>query len=81
MAVHLKPDSTGKVYFIVTCDACRRVFTCYDQACYSFESLRTEAVFAGWDAPARPEQRCFCPDCLNLRSRGSDGRQHAGKTG
>jgi hypothetical protein len=64
VAVQLRLDRTGRVYFTLTCDACQDVFTCYDDACYSFESLRTEAMFAGWDAPARPEQRYLCPNCL-----------------
>jgi hypothetical protein len=64
MALHLNLDHQGRVYFALSCDGCGAVFTCYDDGCYSFASLRTEAVFAGWDAGQRPEQTHRCPSCL-----------------
>jgi hypothetical protein len=64
VAVQLRFDSNGTVYFSLTCDSCHKVFTCYDNACYNFESLRTEATFAGWDTPPRPEHRKSCPGCF-----------------
>jgi hypothetical protein len=64
MALHLNLDHQGRVYFALSCDGCGAVFTCYDDGCYSFASLRTEAVFAGWDARQRPEQTHRCPSCL-----------------
>src|SRR5438046_10107642 len=64
MALHLNLDHQGRVYFALSCDGCGAMFTCYDDGCYSFASLRTEAVFAGWDAGQRPEQTHRCPSCL-----------------
>jgi hypothetical protein len=64
MALHVNLDHQGRVYFALSCDGCGAVFTCYDDGCYSFASLRTEAVFAGWDAGQRPEQTHRCPSCL-----------------
>jgi hypothetical protein len=64
MALHLNLDHHARVYFALSCDGCSAVFTCYDDGCYSFASLRTEAVIAGWDAGQRPEQTHRCPSCL-----------------
>lgn len=64
MALHLNLDHQGRIYYALSCDACGAMFTCYDDGCYSFASLRTEAVFAGWDAGTRPEQTHHCPSCL-----------------
>jgi hypothetical protein len=64
MALHRNLDHQGKVYFALSCDGCGATFTCYDDGCYSFASLRTEAVFVGWDAGQRPEQTHYCPSCV-----------------
>ena len=64
MALHLNLDHQDRVYFGLSCDGCGAMFTCYDDGCYSFASLRAEAVFAGWDAGARPEHPHHCPSCL-----------------
>src|SRR5690242_13086737 len=64
MALHLNLDHQGRVYFALSCDGCGAVFTCYDDGCYRFASLRMEAVFAGWDVGQRPEQTHRCPSCL-----------------
>jgi hypothetical protein len=50
MALHLHLDHAGRVYFALSCNGCGRAFSCYDDACYSFTSLRSTALFAGWDA-------------------------------
>ena len=55
MALHLNLDHQGRVYFALSCDGCGAVFTCYDDGCYRFASLRTEAVFAGWDVVLDPQ--------------------------
>lgn len=64
MALHLNLDHQGRVYFALSCDGCGAMFTCYDDGCYNSASLRTEAVFAGWDAGQHPEQTHYCPSCL-----------------
>jgi hypothetical protein len=64
MALHLNLDHQGRAYFALSCDGCGVTFTCYDDGCYNFASLRAEAVFAGWDAGQRPEQAHHCPSCL-----------------
>ena len=63
MALHLNLDTGGRVYFTITCDDCHELFACYDDGCYSLQTLRNEAVFAGWDAAARPQRPHRCPDC------------------
>jgi hypothetical protein len=68
MALHLNLDTSGRVYFTLSCDDCQATFTCYDDACYGFVSLRTEAVYAGWDAGTRPEHPQHCPDCLRKQT-------------
>jgi hypothetical protein len=73
MALHLNLDHQGRVYFALSCDGCGAVFTCYDDGCYSFASLRTEAVFAGWDAGQRPEQTHYCPSCVAACGRDAAG--------
>jgi hypothetical protein len=70
MALHLH-DATSRVYFTLTCDDCHQQFACYDDACYSVDALRNEAVFAGWDAPVRPDLTHHCPTCLARRTSGS----------
>lgn len=55
MALHLNLDRDSRVYLALTCDDCATRFACYDDACYSFSSLRTEAILAGWDVGIRPE--------------------------
>jgi hypothetical protein len=64
MALHLNLDHQGRVYYALSCDGCGTMFTCYDDGCYSIASLRTEAVFAGWDAGTRSEHPHRCPSCL-----------------
>jgi hypothetical protein len=64
MALHLNLDRDSRAYFCLTCDGCATRFTCYDDACYSFTSLRTEAVLAGWDVGIRPEHAARCPSCI-----------------
>jgi hypothetical protein len=63
MALDLNLDAGGRVYFTITCDDCHELFACYDDGCYSLQTLRNEAVFAGWDAAARPQRPHRCPDC------------------
>jgi hypothetical protein len=63
MALDLNLDAAGRVYFTITCDDCHELFACYDDGCYSLQTLRNEAVFAGWDATARPQRPHRCPDC------------------
>jgi hypothetical protein len=65
--LHLKLDRDGRVYFTLTCNGCTAPFVCYDNACYTFASLRLAAVFAGWDAAPRPEQPSFCTSCIRTR--------------
>ncbi|MGI5240290.1 hypothetical protein [Dactylosporangium sp. CA-139066] len=65
MTLHLNLDHDSRVYFTLTCDRCGLPFVCYDDACYGFSTLRTEAVYAGWDAAARPEQPTYCPSCVH----------------
>jgi hypothetical protein len=73
MALHLNLDHDSRVYFSLSCDSCGAMFNCYDDACYSFASLRMEAVFAGWDAGQRPENAIRCPSCLrHMATRRSD---------
>jgi hypothetical protein len=68
MALHLNFDHNSRSYLTVTCDGCSARFLCYDDACYNFTSLRTEAVFAGWDVRPRPEQPDYCPSCVRQRN-------------
>lgn len=68
MTLHLNLDHDDRVYFALACDGCRNCFASYDDACYSFASLRTEAVFVGWDAGPRPDQPHFCPSCVRSRN-------------
>jgi hypothetical protein len=75
MALHLNLDTGGRVYFTITCDDCHELFACYDEGCYSFQTLRAEAVFAGWDAPTRPERPHYCPGCSACRHV-EDGRRN-----
>jgi hypothetical protein len=64
MALHLNLDRNDRVYFALTCDECAARFACYDDACYSFPSLRTEAILAGWDVGIRPENAAHCASCV-----------------
>ncbi len=69
MTLHLSLDNDSRVYYTLTCTQCSARFRCFDDACYSFATLRVEAVFAGWDAAARPEQPHYCPRCVRRRNR------------
>lgn len=64
MTLHLHLDHDRRVYLTLSCDHCGAPFTCYDDACYSYTSLRNEAVYAGWRAGPRPEQAHHCPRCV-----------------
>jgi len=68
MALHLNLDRDSRVYLSLSCDDCATRFACYDDACYSFPSLRTEAILAGWDVGIRPEHAACCPSCLRQSS-------------
>jgi hypothetical protein len=64
MALYLKVDHHGQVYFALSCDSCGLPLVCFDDACYDLASLRAAAVFAGWDAGQRLEAAQRCPSCL-----------------
>jgi hypothetical protein len=76
MALNLNLDQDNRGYFTLTCDGCSARFVCYDDACYTFTSLRLEAVIAGWDAGPRPEEPDYCPSCVRNRTTTESPQDH-----
>jgi hypothetical protein len=76
MALQLNLDHNNRAYYTLTCDRCAAPFVCYDDASYSFTSLRTAATFAGWDIGARPELPHHCPTCVRRLCATSPAQAH-----
>ena len=62
-------------YYVLNCNTCPSMFSCYSDACYQQDTLIESAAIAGWTVGPLPDR---CPACRAAAGRPLSGASYGG---